>query len=80
MRLSYLKKLSFLLLLSFLWNSTLSIAGITANGNQGTATTAYTNATANVPIYVWCTSPSSLTPASLTATPTTAGTYTAIIH
>jgi len=76
MRLSYLKKLSFLLLLSFLWNSTLSIAGITANGNQGTATTAYTNATANVPIYVWCTSPSSLTPASLTATPTTAGTYT----
>ncbi len=44
-------------------------AQITANGNAGSGTTAYTNGSPNDPIYIWCNEGLGATTGSLTATP-----------
>ncbi len=49
--------------------SSLGIAQITANGNTGVTTTAYTSGAPNDNIYIWCSDVLSTTQGSLTATP-----------
>jgi len=46
-----------------------SIGQLTANGNSGASTTAYTNGSPNDPIYIWCADGLANNTASLTATP-----------
>jgi len=45
-------------------------AQLVPNGNSGSSTTAYTNASPNDPIYIWCSDVLSSNQGSLTATPT----------
>ncbi len=61
---------SLLLLVSILLFSGIAHAQLTANGNSGVTTTAYTNGAPNDPIYIWCADGLLNNTASLTATPT----------
>lgn len=65
------------LLIAFVGFVSISFGQITPNGNSGSSTTAYTDASPNDPIYIWCGNGLSSTPASLTAvSPSGVGPFT----
>lgn len=60
-----------ILLFSYILLGSLTLqAQLTPNGNSGSSTTAYTNGSANDPIYIWCAEGIGNNTASLTAVPT----------
>ena len=64
-----MKLLLLLLILIGIFGTESFYAQITATGNTGTSTTAYTNGIANNTIYIWCAPGIGVNQANLTATP-----------
>jgi trimeric autotransporter adhesin len=62
-------KTRLLVLLGVLFNAQFIVGQLVPNGNSGTSTTAYTDGSANDPIYIWCAEGLTSTTASLTANP-----------
>jgi gliding motility-associated-like protein len=62
-------KTRLLVLLGVLFNAQFLVGQLVPNGNSGASTTAYTNGSANDPIYIWCAEGLTSTTASLTANP-----------